>query len=150
MFIVMAQFTVAAFADTFVIRDIKIEGLQRISPHTVLSYLPVHRGQELNSSSTGAVMQALYKTGFFENISLSREGGTLVIHVTERPTIGKLEIKGNSIIPTDKLTGVMKSLDIAECRVYNAAILEKIKQSLLNQYYQLGRYNARVDIDVTG
>ncbi len=80
---------------------------------------------------------------------MSRDNGTLVIHVVERPIIGQLKITGNSVIPTDKLTAVMKSLDIAEGRVYNAAMLEKIKQSLLNQYYQLGRYNARVELTVT-
>lgn len=144
--VMLSQFAVAAWADTFVIKNIKFDGLQRITPGTAESYLPVHRGQEINSARTGAIMQSLYKTGFFDNISLSREGNTLVVHVTERPTIGKLEIKGNSVIPTDKLTEVMKSLDIAEGRVYNAALLEKIRQSLLNQYYLLGRYNARVNI----
>lgn len=142
----LAQLLIPAWADDFVIRNIQIDGLQRISPETVESYLPVKRGQTMTSSKTGAVMQALYKTGFFDDISLSREGGTLVIHVTERPTIGKLDITGNSVIPTDKLTSVMKSLDITEGRVYNAALLEKIRQSLLNQYYYLGRYNAKVYI----
>src|SRR3990167_9733163 len=144
--IMMSQLLAVAWADSFVIQNIKIEGLQRITPATAESYLPVHRGQEINSARTGAIMQALYKTGFFENISLSRRGNTLIIHVTERPTIGKLDIKGNSVIPTDKLTTVLKSLEISEGRVYNAALLEKIRQSLLNQYYSLGRYHARVDI----
>lgn len=144
--VLLSQLTVAAWADSFVIQNIKIEGLQRVPPATVENYLPVHRGQTFNSSKTASVMTSLYKTGFFDNISLSREGNTLVIHVTERPTIGKLDIKGNSVIPTDKLTQVMKSLEIEEGRVYNAALLERIRQSLLNQYYLLGRYNARVDI----
>src|SRR3990167_6279358 len=144
--VLFLQLTVPAWADTFVVQNIKIEGLQRVTPATVENYLPVKRGQRLNTDKTGAVLQALYKTGFFDDISLSRQGNTLVIHVKERPTIGKLEIKGNSVIPTDKLTTVMKSLDIEEGRVYNAALLEKIRQSLLNQYYILGRYHARVTI----
>jgi outer membrane protein insertion porin family len=144
--VMLSQFAVAAWADGFVIQNIKIEGLQRVSPSTVENYLPVKRGQEMSSAKSAAVMQSLYKTGFFDDISLSQQGSTLVIHVTERPTIGKLDIKGNSVIPTDKLTAVMKSLDIAEGRVYNAALLEKIRQSLLNQYYTLGRYNARVEV----
>ncbi|HTM63563.1 MAG TPA: outer membrane protein assembly factor BamA [Gammaproteobacteria bacterium] len=142
----ISQLTVSAWADTFVIQNIKVEGLQRVSPATVENYLPVKRGQTLTSAKTAAIMQSLYKTGFFEDINLSRQGGTLVIHVKERPTIGKLDIKGNSIIPSDKLTSVMKSLGIEEGRVYNASLLEKIRQSLLNQYYLLGRYNARVEI----
>ncbi len=144
--VMLSQLAVAAWAEDFVVQNIKIEGLQRVSPSTVESYLPIRRGQELSSAKTSAVMQSLYKTGFFDDIRLSRQGGTLVISVTERPTIGKLDITGNSVIPTDKLTTVMKSLEITEGRVYNAALLEKIRQSLLNQYYMLGRYNARVEI----
>lgn len=139
-----------AFAQqTFVVKAIEVEGAQRITPATVESYLPIKRGQALQPNKTGAILSALYKTGFFEQVSLSKSGNTLIIHVVERPTIGQLKVSGNSVIPTDKLTSVMKSLDVAEGRVYNASVLEKIKQSLLNQYYQLGRYNARVDIITT-
>ncbi len=141
--------SVATAQESYVVRSIRFEGLQRINPETVETYLPIHTGETLSPSKTSAIISALYKTGFFENISLSREGNTLVIQVTERPTIGKLKISGNSAIATDKLTTVMKTVDIAEGRVYNGVILEKIKQSLLNQYYELGRYNARVDVTVT-
>ncbi len=133
----------------FVVKNIEIQGLQRIHRATVESYLPIKRGQVLKPEKTSAIVRALYQTGFFDQITLSQEGNTLIIHVVERPTIGQLKITGNTVIPTDKLTTVMKTLDVAEGRVYNPAILEKIKQSLLNQYYQLGRYNARVDINVT-
>jgi outer membrane protein insertion porin family len=136
-------------ANSFVVEKIEVTGLQRISPETVYSYLPIRRGQTLSPDKTAAVIKALYKTGFFEHINLSRAGNTLIIEVVERETIGQLKIAGNNLIPTDKLTSVMKSLDIAEGRVYNRAILDRIKQSLLNQYYQLGRYNARIDVTVT-
>lgn len=139
----------SALAHAFVVKKIDIQGLQRVSPATVESYLPIKRGQNLQPADTAAIVRALYKTGFFDRINLSREGDTLIINVVERPTIGQLKITGNSVVPTDKLTTVMKTLDIAEGRAYNPAILEKIKQSLLNQYYQLGRYNARVDVNVT-
>lgn len=130
----------------FVIRQIQIDGLHHFSAAAIESYLPVKRGQVLNSSQTASILRALYKTGFFDHITLAREGNTLIIHVVERPTIGQLKITGNSVIPTDKLTSVMKSLDVAQGSVYNPSVLERIRQSLLNQYYLLGRYNARVDI----
>lgn len=133
----------------FVVKQIQFQGLQRFSPATVENYMPVKRGQTLQSAKTAAILRSLYQTGFFDQVTLSREGNTLIVHVVERPTIGQLKISGNSVIPTDKLTTVLKSLDVAEGRIYNAAVLEKIKQSLLNQYYQLGRYNARVDMVVT-
>lgn len=144
--ILLTQLIISSAAQAFVVRNIEIQGLQRVSQSTVESYLPVKRGQNLNSENSAAVVRALYKTGFFDRISLSQENNTLIIHVVERPTIGRLKITGNNIIPTDKLTSVMKTLDVYEGSVYNPAILEKIKQSLLNQYYQLGRYNARVNI----
>ena len=140
----------SAWADSaFVVRQIKIEGLQRISPSTVYSYLPVKRGERITASQTTQIIQALYHTGFFERISVARQNGVLIIHVTERATIGQLKISGNSVIQTDKLTTVMKGLDIEEGRTYNPAMIEKIRQGLLNQYYQLGRYNARVDVTVS-
>ncbi len=141
-------FTTAWAQETFVVRKIEFQGLQRVSSETVFNYLPIKPGQTLQPSKTAAILRSLYKTGFFDRINLSREGSTLVIHVIERPTIGQLKITGNSVIPTDKLTAVMKTLDVAEGRVYNPVVLEKIKQSLLNQYYQLGRYNARVEVKV--
>lgn len=146
LLILLSQLLIPVWAQTFVVRNIEIQGLQYISPATVESYLPIKRGDTLDSTKTAAILRALYKTGFFDSISLSKENGTLIIHVVERPTIGQLKITGNSVIPTDKLTTVMRSLDVAEGRVYDPSVLEKIKQSLLNQYYQLGRYNARVDI----
>lgn len=136
----------SAFAETFVVRHIEYQGLQRVDAATVQSYLPIKVGQSLSTSRSGEIVKALYKTGFFDKISIDRDGSTLIIQVVERPTIGELTITGNSVIPTDKLTAVMKSLDIAEGRVYNAAMLEKIRTSLLGQYYLLGRYNARVTI----
>ncbi len=136
-------------ANAFVVQRINIDGLQRIAPETVYSYLPIKRGQTLRPHQTVEIINSLYKTGFFDHISVARDGNALVIHVVERPTIGQLKIAGNSVIPTDKLTSVMKGLEIAEGRVYNQAILERIKKSLLSQYYQLGRYNARINITVS-
>lgn len=149
LLILLSQFSAAAWAQSFVVQKIEIEGLQRVSQQTVESYLPVKRGQTLQQAQTGAILRSLYKTGFFDQVNLARDGNVLVIHVVERPTIGQLKITGNSVIPTDKLTEVMKNLDVAEGRVYNPVVLERIKQSLLNQYYQLGRYNARVNVNVT-
>jgi len=131
---------------SFVVHDIQVRGVNRLTSATVLNYLPVKRGSKLTSAESASAIRALYQTGMFEQVSLSHEGNVLIVHVVERPTIGRLTITGNSVVPTDKLTTVLRSLDVAEGRLYNASVLEKIKQSLLSQYYQLGRYNARVDI----
>jgi outer membrane protein insertion porin family len=150
LMLLLTIFITPAWAgSSFVVKKIDVEGLQRVSPETVYSYLPIRQGETLHTDKTGAIISSLYKTGFFEHISLSRSGDTLIIHVVERSTIGQLKISGNNLLPTDKLTSVMKGLDVAEGRVYNRAVLERIKQGLLNQYYQLGRYNARVNVTVT-
>jgi outer membrane protein insertion porin family len=147
--ILLLQITAVSWAQGFVIRHIDFEGLQRVSPVTVESYLPVKPGDTILPEQSAEILRVLYKTGFFDNITIAKKNHTLIIRLVERPTIGQLKIVGNSVIPTDKLTNVMKTMDIAEGRVYNPAILDKIKQSLLNQYYQLGRYNAHVDVQVT-
>ncbi|MBV8803226.1 MAG: outer membrane protein assembly factor BamA, partial [Gammaproteobacteria bacterium] len=151
LFVLLANiiFTIAEAADAFVVKKIDIQGLQRISAETVYSYLPIRTGQTLRPDQTSAVIKALYNTGFFDHITLARSGNTLIITLVERPTIGQLKISGNNAIPKDKLTTVMTSVNVAEGRVFDRAMLEKIQQSLLNQYYELGRYNARVDTTVT-
>lgn len=138
-----------AAADSFVVKDIQIRGVERVSASTVQSYLKVKRGQVFSSSASDETVRALYKTGFFESVNVSRNGNTLVIQVSERPTIGRLKVTGNSVIPTDKLMDAMKSLEIAEGRIYDRAMIERVKQSLVHQYYQLGRYNARVELKTT-
>lgn len=133
----------------FLVKQIEVEGLHRISAPTVISYLPIKRGQILTSRKSAESIRVLYQTGFFDHVSLARRDSTLIVHVIERRIIGQLKISGNSVIATDKLTTVMKSLEIVEGRTYNPVIIERIKQALLNQYYQLGRYNARIDVAAT-
>lgn len=136
-------------AESFRVRKIVVEGSQRISSDTIYTYLPIKPGDVLRPDETSEIIDKLYQTGFFAHISLAREGDVLIIKVVERATIGQLKISGNSSIPTDKLTSVMRGVGVAEGRVYNSVTLEKIKQSLLDQYYSVGRYNARVDVTVT-
>jgi outer membrane protein insertion porin family len=147
--ILLLMLALPAWAEEFRIEDIEVKGLQRISANTVRHYLPVKRGQEVDSEQTGKIIAALYKTGFFESITLARRDNILVIKVVERPVIGYLKIAGNSAIGTERLETVMKDVDIVEGRIYNPAMLERIKQGLLSQYYQLGYYNARINIDLT-
>lgn len=139
----------AIASQAFVVKKIEIQGSQGVSDATVYSYLPIKVGDTLTSAKTPELIRSLYATGFFEHISLSRHNDTLIIHVVDRPMIGQLKVSGNSVIPTDKLTEVLRSVGVVEGRVYDKAVMDKIKLSLLNQYYQLGRYNARVDIRVS-
>lgn len=145
--ILLQLWTASVWADKFTVNSIRVEGLQNISAATVESYLTVKRGQTFNTAQSGQMIRSLYQTGFFDRITLTRSGNTLVVHVVERPIIGDLNVTGNSVVPTDKLNSVLKSMEVMEGSVYNPVIVDKIRQSLLSQYYMLGRYNARVEVN---
>src|SRR5262245_6209160 len=78
--------------DRFVVGDIRIEGLQRIAEGTVFNYLPVDIGEPLDARRMAEAMRALYATGFFRDVELRRDGGTLIVAVHERPSIESFEI----------------------------------------------------------
>lgn len=143
---------VAALADFggFVVKDIKVQGLEGISPATVLSYLPIKKGQVLKESDTAGVISALYQTGFFGDVSLSRENNTLVIHVTERPVIYGVSVTGNSLIATDQINGVLKDVGLVKGQTLDQSTLEQVKKSLESAYDSQGYYNAVVTTDVAG
>ena len=96
--------------EPFVVKDIKIEGLQRISEGTVYNYLPIHVGEELGDVRSSEILKALFETGFFQDIELEKENNTLIIKVVERPTIGKIVVSGNKEITTDNLMSTLKNL----------------------------------------
>src|SRR4051812_30118679 len=102
-FILFTWSVQALAADSFIVRDIKITGLQRVTTGTVLNYIPVQVGEEISSNSTAQIIRTLYDTGFFQSVSLERQGNTLIVNVVERSTIGEINIVGNKEIPTDKM-----------------------------------------------
>jgi outer membrane protein insertion porin family len=138
----------AAASSAFVVKAIHVKGLQRITRATFDSYLPIAKGESFSLKTSDKVIQDLYKTGFFKDIKLYREGNILVVRVLERPTIGVMRIKGNEQIKTKKLKTSLKMLGIEEGRVYNRAIVEEVQKNLEHQYFNLGYYNVNVKIDV--
>ncbi len=135
-------------AATFLIEDIRVEGLQRISPGTVFNYLPVKIGQRVEADDTGAIIRALYETGFFSDVGLERRGNELVISVSERPAIGQIVIEGNAALETENLLFALKEIGLAEGRVFNRSVLDKIEQELRRQYFNQGRYGVKVESKV--
>lgn len=136
-------------AVAFEIRDIRVEGLQRISAGTVFNYLPVKVGDRLSPEDPPKIIRALYKTGFFANVRLQQEGTVLVILVQERPAIGSIEIEGNKDISSDDLKKALKDIGLAEGRVFDRSILDKIEQELKRQYFARGKYAMELDSKVT-
>ena len=136
-------------AASFVIRNIQVQGLQGISKATVLNYLPVKPGETFDPSKTGEIIRDLYQTGFFSNITLAREGNTLIINVSERPVIGSIKVTGNNLITKDQINGVLSSLGLVEGRVFDQSVLDKVTNSLQSEYYSVGHYNAKVTTTIT-
>lgn len=133
----------------FVVSDIRVEGLQRIAAGTVFSYLPVEKGDTLNDASAQQAIRALYRTGFFSDIELEHQGGILIVKVVERPSIAKLDIRGNKAIKTDDLKKGLKSIGLSEGTTFDRLALDRVRKELVNQYYNRGKYNVSVDPHVT-
>ena len=138
-----------AAQDTFVVGDIRIEGLQRISEGTVFNYLPVNIGDHLDQQRIGEAMRALYATGFFRDVELRRDGNTLLVVVIERPSIAKFEIKGNKDIKTEDLQKSLRNVGLAQGKTFDRSVLDEVKQYLTDQYFSRGKYAVRVDTKVT-
>jgi outer membrane protein insertion porin family len=135
--------------ETFVVGDIRIEGLQRISEGTVFNYLPVNIGDHLDGARIGEAMRALYATGFFRDVELRRDGNTLLVVVVERPSIAKFEIKGNKDIKTEDLQKSLRNVGLATGKTFDRSVLDEVKQYLTDQYFSRGKYAVRVDTKIT-
>src|SRR5689334_9298202 len=132
----------------FTVMDIQIQGLQRVSEGTVLNYLPVNIGDELNSRRIREAIRALYATGFFRDIEMRRDEGRLIVVVRERPSIESFEIKGNKAIKTEDLTKSLRNMGLASGKTFDRSVLEEVKQGLTEQYFSQGKYGVRVETKV--
>lgn len=128
----------------FIVKNIKVMGVKRVSTGTVLNYLPVQIGEELNPTDTASIIKTLYETGFFQYVSLERENNTLIVHVIERATIGAITISGNQEIPSDKLKELLKEMGLVKGRVFQRSSLEHLEKELKQAYNARGKYNAHI------
>ena len=138
-----------AQASSFIVEDIQVRGLQRISAGTVYNYLPVNIGERFAEEKQADAVRALFNTGFFKDITLEREGGVLVINVVERPSVAKVVIEGNKDIKKEDLTDALKKIGLAEGKVYNKQILDKVEQELRRQYFSHGKYGLKITTEVS-
>ena len=142
--VLMLSVLFSARATAFVVQDIRIEGLQRISAGTVFNYLPVKVGDEVNKGNSAGIIRTLFKTGFFKDVRLERDGDVLVLSVQERPAIAKINISGNKDLDTDQLLSGLKDIGLAEGRVFKRAILDQVEQELNRQYFARGKYGVKI------
>ena len=140
----LCQPVYAQSTGTFTASDIRIDGLQRISAGTVYTYLPIEKGDQVNSASTSEAIRALYKTGFFSDIRLERQGNILVVHVVERPSINTLTLKGNKELKTEDLMKGLQGIGLSEGEIYNPLNLDRVTQELIRQYNNKGKYSVTI------
>ena len=145
LFISLLLLSIAAFAmDPFVIKDIKIEGLQRTEPGTVFNYLPVQVGDTMTEDKSSEAIKSLYRTGFFKDVRIEADQDILLITVQERPSIADIQFSGNKAFQSDKLKEGMKAIGLAEGQIYDKSKLEFAEQEIKKQYLAQGKYTATV------
>ncbi len=139
----------AVNAEPFKIRDIVIEGLERIEPGTVFTYIPVKVGDVFTDTDSAEVIRELYKTELFSDVALRLEDSVLIVEIKERPGIASLDIVGNKDIPDEQLIESLTDIGIAPGRVLNRSVLDRLENELLQQYFARGKYNVQIEILTT-
>jgi outer membrane protein insertion porin family len=133
----------------FVVKDIRVEGLQRTEAGTVFSYLPVKVGETMNEEKAQQALRALFATGFFRDVRLEVENNVLVVMVEERPAIAQVDFVGVKEFEPDALRRIMRDAGLAEGRTFDRSILDTAEQELKRQYLSRGLYAATVQTTVT-
>jgi outer membrane protein insertion porin family len=135
--------------EPFVIKDIRVEGIQRTEAGTVFSYLPVKVGDTMTEESAAQSIRALFATGFFRDVILEREGDVLVVQVQERPSIALIEFTGMQEFEKEGITNGLRQIGFAEGRIFDKGVLDRAEQELKRQYLTRGYYAVTVSTTVT-
>jgi outer membrane protein insertion porin family len=135
--------------DPFVVRDIRVEGIQRIEAGTVFSYLPVKVGETMTDEKAAAAIKALFATGFFKDVRLEVQRDVLIVMIEERPAVSQIDFIGNKEFDKDALRKGLREIGLAEGRSLDKALLDQAEQEIKRQYLARGRYGASVVTTVT-
>ena len=139
-------FNLNAF-DEFLVNDIRIIGLQRVSTGSIFNVIPISVGDKFNTRKSSDITKSLFATEQFDNIQIAKDGNTLIISVVERPSISSIEITGNKAIKTEQLLESLDGVGIKEGEVYRRSTIQKVKSELIRSYASNGRYGADVSIN---
>ena len=135
--------------EPFKLKDIRVEGLQRIESGTVFASLPFRVGDMYNDESGAAAIRALFALGLFKDVRLDAQGDVLVVIVEERPSISEVEWVGLKEFDKDVLVKALKEVGISEGRPFDKALADKAEQELKRQYITRSLYGAEVVTTVT-
>lgn len=135
--------------EPFTIKNIEVEGVQRINKGTLFNYLPLQIGDRFDDFKSQQALAALYKTGFFNTIDLYHDGERLIIKVEERPSIAAIVLEGNKELSTEDLKTGLKTAGLSEGKIFDRSLLDKIKLDLQRQYFVRGNYAVEIATEVT-
>ncbi|MBC7205929.1 MAG: outer membrane protein assembly factor BamA [Methyloversatilis sp.] len=135
--------------EPFVVRDIRVEGIQRTEAGTVFNYLPVRVGESFTEDKAAEAIKALFATGFFKDVRIEVEGDVLVVVIEERPAIASLDFTGMKEFDKEAIKKGLRDVGLAESRIFDRAVLERAEQELKRQYLSRGRYSVEVKTTVT-
>ncbi|WP_180065064.1 MULTISPECIES: outer membrane protein assembly factor BamA [unclassified Acinetobacter] len=136
-------------ADDFVVQDIRVDGLVRLTPDNVAGMIPFSAGDRVNDQIISNSIRSMFASGLFDDVKSSQVGNTLVYTVVERPVISKVELKGNKLIPKEALEEGLKKMGLSEGEVLKKSSLQTVETELEQQYMQQGRYDADVKVITT-
>jgi len=140
--------TIQAYSfDEFIVSDIRIVGLQRVSTGSIFNIIPITVGDKIDLRRSTDITKSLFSTEQFDDITIARDGNTLIIGVAERPSVSKIDISGNKALETEQLLESLDGVGIKEGSVYKRSTLEKVKYELVRSYASNGRYGANVEIE---
>lgn len=148
--VVAVAFAANAWAvDPFTVRDIRVEGLQRVEPGTVFASLPFRVGDQYNDEKGSAAIRALFALGLFKDVRLEVSGDVLVVIVEERPTVADVDFSGTREFDKDTLKKALREIGLTEGRPYDQALTDRAEQELKRQYINRSLYGAEVVTTVT-
>ena len=133
--------------DEFLVNDIRIIGLQRVSTGSIFNVIPISVGDNIDLRKSKDITRSLFSTEQFDDIQIAKDGNTLIISVVERPSISLIEITGNKAIKTEQLLESLDGVGVKEGEVYKRSTLQKVKSELVRSYASNGRYGAAVEIE---
>jgi len=135
--------------EPFAVRDIRVEGLQRVEPGTVFGSLPFRVGDQYSDDKGSAAIRALFALGLFKDVRLEVQGDVLIVVVEERPTVNEVDFAGTREFDKDTLKKALREIGLTEGRPYDQALADRAEQELKRQYINRSLYGAEVVTTVT-
>ena len=143
---ILSSSSFVASEEAWIVEDIRISGLQRISAGSIFSNITVTIGDKVDLEDIQNISKSIFATGNFDDIQIGRDGSALLINLKERPTIDEISIEGNEAIKSESLLDGLKNSGIYRGTLFKRSVFENLSSELERQYISQGRYGAKVEV----